>query len=178
MANILLLSNVSLTNDGVPLKVVYNKMYFSSLGSALTPSESVPCLCFPNIVPKLICKKIFSNSRKTCEVLILKGADVTAKEASRSTALHLAAKAGSLKTAKVLLHCFLPSTLEEGDLSQNTPLHIACRHNHVDVVQFLLDQGADVTARNDRNMTCLDIAIEWEFAEVAKTLVKHQRYNC
>ena len=132
----------------------------------------------PSACRHLFFNHLFCNSRKTCQVLILKGADVTTKEASSSTALHLAAKAGSLKTVKVLLQCLLPSTLEERDRGQNTPLHIACRHNHVDVVQFLLDEGADVTARNDRNMTCLDIAIEWEFAEVAKTLVKHHRYNC
>lgn len=89
--------------------------------------------------------------------------------------LHLATKAGSLKTVQVLLDRLLSSTLEERDDEQNTALHIACRYNHVDVLQFLLDKGADVTARNARNMTCLDIAIEWEFADVAKALVNHER---
>ena len=113
--------------------------------------------------------------RKTCELLIAKGADVTIKEMTNSTALHLAAKAGSLKTARALLNCLLPSTMDERDNDQNTPLHIACRYNRVDVVRFLLDEGADVTARNARNMTCLDIAIEWEYEEVAKTLARHPR---
>ena len=96
------------------------------------------------------------------------------------TALHLAVKAGSLNTAKVLLNCLLPSTLEHKDSNQNTPLHVACMHNNRDVLKFLLDQGADVTARNIRNMTCLDVAIEWEAGEVAKTLLRHKRYamNC
>ena len=93
----------------------------------------------------------------------------------KRTALHLATKAGSLKTVQALLSCLLTSTLEERDDCENTPLHVACRHNRLDVLQFLLDKGADVTARNDRNMTCLDVAIEWEAAEVAKTLVKHPR---
>ena len=65
--------------------------------------------------------------------------------------------------------------MDERDNDQNTPLHIASRYNRVDVVRFLLDKGADVTARNVRNMTCLDIAIEWEYEEVAKTLVRHPR---
>ena len=97
-------------------------------------------------------------------------------EKKNCTALHLAAKEGSLKTVQVLLDSLLPSTLEERDHCQNTPLHVACRHNRLDVLQLLLDKGADVTARNDRNMTCLDVAIEWEAAEVATTLVKHERY--
>ena len=65
--------------------------------------------------------------------------------------------------------------MDERDNDQNTPLHIACRYNRVDVVRFLLDKGADVTARNARNMTCLDIAIEWEYEDVAKALARHPR---
>ena len=114
-------------------------------------------------------------SRETCELLLLKGADVTAKAHDDFTALLFAVKAGSLKTVKVLLHPLLPNTLEEKDDEHNTPLHVACRYNRLDVLEFLLDQGADVTTRNKRNMTCLDVAIEWEAAEVAKTLLKHQR---
>ena len=117
----------------------------------------------------------FCYHRKTCELLIAKGADVTTKERTNSTALHLAAKAGSLRTARALQNCLLPSTIDERDKDKNTPLHIASRYNRVDVVRFLLDKGADVTARNVRNMTCLDIAIEWEYEEIAKTLVRHPR---
>lgn len=114
---------------------------------------------------------------KTCELLISKGSDVTTTEAKKSTALHMAVKAGSLKTVQALLNCLLPSTLDERDLEENTPLHVACRYNRVDIAQFLLDKGADVTARNARKMTCLEIAIEWEYAEAAKTLVRHPRWE-
>ena len=116
------------------------------------------------------------GSRKTCEFLISKGADVSAKCINNTTPLHLAVTVGSLETVVVLMNPFLPSTLEEKDGDGNTPLHLACRYNRLDVLQFLLDRGADVTARNERNMTCIDVAIEWEAEDVAKTLVKHQRY--
>ena len=118
----------------------------------------------------------FFNFRRTCDFLISKGADVTAKDKDNRTPLHLAVKAGSLKTVNVLTNCLLPSTLEEKDHEGNTPLHLACKYNRLDVLQFLLDRGADVTVRNQGDMTCLDVAIEWEAEEVAKTLVKHQRY--
>lgn len=101
---------------------------------------------------------------------------MTARDKDNMTPLHLAVKAGSLKTVNVLTNCLLPSTLEEKDHEGNTPLHLACKYNRLDVLQFLLDRGADVTVRNQGNMTCLDVAIEWEAEEVAKTLVKHQRY--
>ena len=114
---------------------------------------------------------------KTCEFLISKGSDVKAGDVNGCTALHLAVEAGSLKTVKILLDFLLPSTLEQKDLGNNTPLHVACMHNRRDILKFLLDKGADVTAKNDRNMTCLDVAIEWEAGEVAKTLISHDRYN-
>ena len=114
--------------------------------------------------------------RKTCEFLISKGADVSAKCMNNVTPLHLAVTVGSLETVVVLMNPFLPSTLEEKDSDGNSPLHLACRYNRLDVLQFLLDRGADVTARNERNMTCIDVAIEWEAEQVAKTLVKHERY--
>ena len=102
---------------------------------------------------------------------------MTSMDASGCTALHLAVKAGSLKTVKILLGCLLLSTLEQKDMGDNTALHVACMHNRRDVLKFLLDKGADVTARNNRNMTCLDVAIEWEAGEVAKTLIRHERYG-
>lgn len=110
-----------------------------------------------------------------CKYLISKGSDVTFGERNNCTALHLAVKVGSLSTVKILLDSLLPSTLEHKDSSQNTPLHVACMHNRRDVLKFLLDKGADVTARNKRDMTCLDVAIEWEAGEVAMTLLRHER---
>ena len=101
---------------------------------------------------------------------------MSAKCMNNVTPLHLAVTVGSLETVIVLMNPFLPSTLEEKDSDGNTPLHLACRYNRLDVLQFLLDRGADVTVRNERDMTCIDVAIEWEAEDVAKTLVKHQRY--
>ena len=116
------------------------------------------------------------NPRETCRVLLKNGAEVFQMDARGFTALHHAVEAGSLQTVKILLDCRLPSTLERVDLSNNTPLHIACMHNRPDILSFLLDQGANVTAKNKRNMTCLDVAVEWEASEVAMTLMRHPRF--
>ena len=91
------------------------------------------------------------------------------------TPLHLAVEAGSLETVRLLLSPMLPNTLEIKDADGNTPLHIACRLNRLEILRYFLDQGADVTALNKENKTCLDVAIEWDSVEVVKTLVKHQR---
>ena len=114
--------------------------------------------------------------RETCKLLVTKGSDVTSLCNHQRTPLHLAVKAGSLEIARCLLSPMLPSTLEIKDADQNTPLHIACMHNRLEILKFFLDKGADVQARNSMNMTCLDLAIEWDSDEVAKTLVKHDRF--
>ncbi|KAJ7385791.1 Transient receptor putative cation channel sub A member 1 [Desmophyllum pertusum] len=114
---------------------------------------------------------------ETCKLLVSKGSDVTSLCNHQRTPLHLAVKAGSLETARCLLSPMLPSTLEIKDADQNTPLHIACMHNRLEILKFFLDKGADVQARNSMNMTCLDVAIEWDSDEVAKTLVRHERWK-
>ena len=113
--------------------------------------------------------------RETCAVLMSKGSDVTARDIQQSTPLHLAVEVGSLETVRLLLTPMLPNTLEVKDKDQNTPLHVAGMHNRVEILKFLMDQGADVAARNSKNMTCLDEAIEWNSVEVAETLVRHKR---
>lgn len=40
----------------------------------------------------------------------------------------------------------------------NTPLHLACLQGHAEVVQILLEAGADVEARNSSLWTPLDCA--------------------
>ena len=70
----------------------------------------------------------------------------------------------------------LPNTLEIKDADHNTPLLIACMHNRLDVLKLLLDKGADVSVLNKDCMSCLDVAIESDSIQVARTLVKHERF--
>lgn len=104
-----------------------------------------------------------------------KGSDVASLNSRQRTPLHLAVQAGSLETVRLLLRPMLANTLEIKDADGNTPLHIACSLNRLEILRFFLDQGANVTSVNNENMTCLDVAIEWDSVEVAKTLVKHKR---
>ena len=116
---------------------------------------------------------LFSDA---CRLLLNSGGHISSQNHRLRTPLHLAVKAGSLETVQLLLNPMLPSTLEIKDDTQYTPLLVACMHNRLDVLRFLLDKGADVTARNEDGMTCLDVAIEWDSLEVVKTLVKHKRF--
>ena len=57
---------------------------------------------------------------------------------------------------------------------QETPLHIASRKGDARIVQLLLNNGSQIGAINDRDMTCLDIAIENDHKDVAMLIVNQK----
>jgi len=93
-----------------------------------------------------LCLKLGSNVRQQ-------------KESDNSTALHLACSQGSLEIVQLL-------TSEDRDVCKTeilddqgmVPLHRAALNNHVTVVNFLLDQGAQVDPRDIQGRTPLFLA--------------------
>ncbi|XP_053307185.1 poly [ADP-ribose] polymerase tankyrase-2 isoform X1 [Spea bombifrons] len=83
-----------------------------------------------------------------------------------------AAKAGDLETVKKLC---TPQTVNCRDLEgrQSTPLHFAAGYNRVLVVEYLLQQGADVHAKDKGGLVPLHNACSYGHYEVAELLVKH-----
>jgi Ankyrin repeats (3 copies) len=64
-----------------------------------------------------------------------------------------------------------PTWVKKTDRNRQTPLHIAARYGHLDVIRWLLANGADVNARAYNNFTALHFARE---PEVVKILLAHQ----
>lgn len=61
-----------------------------------------------------------------------------------------AVKVGDLDLVKQIL-TEDPTLLESQDADGSRPLHYACWKGHTEIVQYLLDQGADITAQNTGN---------------------------
>lgn len=72
------------------------------------------------------------------------------------TALHFAAKGGSVQIVKRLLEQDL--LVDSEDAWDETPLHIAARAGHIDVCDFLLSAGAKIDTLNAEDRTPLVVA--------------------
>ena len=105
-------------------------------------------------------------------VLIQHGADVTARDKTDSTPLHLASSKGSSNTVKLLIQHGADANAKDG--RHATPLHLAAS-SHLslkgNVVRLLLDHGANViTDKDDRDQTSFQIASSRGLSEIAELL--------
>jgi len=67
----------------------------------------------------------------------------------------------------------LKSFLEFVDNNSNTCLHVATLNGHFSIAQILLDNGVNVTAVNDKNLSALDISCRKGFFEISKILISY-----
>eukprot|EP01029_Cantina_marsupialis_P022140 TRINITY_DN53908_c0_g1_i1.p1 TRINITY_DN53908_c0_g1~~TRINITY_DN53908_c0_g1_i1.p1 ORF type:complete len:485 (+),score=137.28 TRINITY_DN53908_c0_g1_i1:200-1654(+) len=81
----------------------------------------------------------------------------TSEYGNSNTMLHYAASNGQFEAVKLLLE--RGSSINTTNGSGCTALFLATQKNHVNIVRFLLDEGADPTLAEDTNgFCCLDVA--------------------
>lgn len=90
------------------------------------------------------------------QVLLLRGADVNAKNDIGYTALHFAAQEGHAAVAQQLLA--KGAAVDALDDNGNTPLSNAVYNEKLDVVRLLLDAGADADLQNAHGVSPRELA--------------------
>jgi ankyrin repeat protein len=93
--------------------------------------------------------------------------------ALRGTFLHYAALWGLRSIVKFLVIEHSQNVHSQDFTDDVTPLQLASRNGHVEVVCFLLEHGADVTARDKTGLTPLHHASNNGQIEVIRILIKH-----
>jgi hypothetical protein len=63
--------------------------------------------------------------------------------------------------------------LPSSDKMKSVPLHLAIQNNRFEIAKVLLENGADVNARNDHGMTPLHLAAQSGDVELAQMLLSH-----
>ena len=106
---------------------------------------------------------------KYAQKLISQGADVNAKNNSKVTALMLASKNGHIAIAQELVK--RKARIE--DYQGNSALVWAAWAGHLEIVQLLLDYGADVKALDENGNTALFDAARRGRPEVVRILLDH-----
>lgn len=89
-----------------------------------------------------------------------------------STPLYYAARAGLVEVTRMILRVEGSNTLEQpGGSSRSTPLHVACAFGHSEIVDLLLESGADLTERNIYGERGIEWAVVDGFSDIVQTLL-------
>ncbi|KAK3192900.1 hypothetical protein K4F52_001257 [Lecanicillium sp. MT-2017a] len=112
---------------------------------------------------------------KVAFLLLKHGADATARDNDDVTPLHEACRRGSLLLVRALLKNGAEVNAVES-VAGSTPLHLACRTTDIsqryEVLEFLLENGADVHAKTQAGKTALHIACLRRASMEALLLIK------
>ncbi|EWZ00274.1 hypothetical protein FOYG_00157 [Fusarium oxysporum NRRL 32931] len=122
---------------------------------------------------------ILSLAAKNCDgkltkFLLERGASAKAKDRLRKTPLHRAAeREGTVTIMEALLS--YGAEIDARDDQGRTPLILALMYASIDEIGFLIGQGADVTAQDEEDETCLHQAMRRKNAtlEVVRLLLEN-----
>lgn len=59
------------------------------------------------------------------------------------------------------------------NMGDDTALHLAVAHGHLDCVKYILKHDADVNAQNEHGNTPLHYALFWNYQSIADLLIKN-----
>lgn len=110
------------------------------------------------------------NNVEVINILIQYGATATTKNNLGETALFIACKRGHLENVKALMGPGI--NIDERDNTSNTLLMVAVtKRNNADVINFLMDSGANATFKNSQMDTPLLIACKRGYIENVEALI-------
>lgn len=108
------------------------------------------------------------------QVLIWNGADITARDDTQTTPLHLASSKWSAEAVNLLI--WHGADIDARNGNQSTPLHLAAS-SHLAlkgmIVRLLLRHGANIDAKDGEGQTPLEIASSEGNFWIAKLLSDH-----
>ncbi|CAF1563132.1 unnamed protein product [Rotaria sp. Silwood1] len=104
---------------------------------------------------------VIGGNIEAIEICLKNGGKIDDQQEDLSTPVHLASTQGSLEILKLMFNCqseLKSRVIRMTDIQGMTPLHKAAMGDHVDVIEFLLEEGADIDVRDISKRTPLLVA--------------------
>uniref|UniRef100_A0ABD2XEW1 Uncharacterized protein n=1 Tax=Trichogramma kaykai TaxID=54128 RepID=A0ABD2XEW1_9HYME len=109
------------------------------------------------------------RSRDAVGLLLSRGADPNLANAAGSTALHLVCKRHDRQLLRTILESsddeYRPVHVDAKDKNGDAPLHLALRHQKYDLVEALLEAGADANLANNEGTTPLHVVCQIRYGQ-------------
>jgi ankyrin repeat protein len=112
-----------------------------------------------------------ADGEEIAQLLIDRGANVEMTDRDGLNAMHNAASRGNTDMVELLHRAGLSVQASLGE-ERWTALHYACVADSEDMVRYLVDAGADISAVDSNGQTALHIAITADFTDVAELLIQ------
>jgi ankyrin repeat protein len=122
---------------------------------------------------------------KVCQLLLAHGANPLHQDCSGSSALFMCSHEGHRLICELLYtHGARNELLYRSDgavypifLTYKGPLHIACQKGHLSVMEFLLDNDADVNTQDHQLMTPLHYAIHERQVDACRLILGYEQVS-
>ncbi|KAF0720463.1 Aste57867_289 [Aphanomyces stellatus] len=108
------------------------------------------------------------------KVLVAAKADLVARTKAKDSVLTVASRVGRIDNVRLLLEHVDASAVEGASMGGLRPLHHAAKHGHADVVQLLLEHGANTNAGTSNKESPLALAAEAGHLECVQALLAHK----
>ncbi|KII64485.1 Transient receptor potential cation channel subfamily A member 1 [Thelohanellus kitauei] len=109
-------------------------------------------------------------------ILVGCGVNVEYRNSHQMTALDLACSKGHYKTALALIES--ESSIDTGENSKHlSPLLIAAKYGHGELITLLLNRGADITKMDPSGRNCLEIAIDENRKDAAMAILNNPKWE-
>src|SRR5205814_8312582 len=119
-----------------------------------------------------LCQAVRAGDLSKVDELLTQGVPVTGRESMGGTALHGASVSGRFEVADRLLRAGAEVDVTH-TLDRATPLHYAVSGNQPELVELLLEHGANPDTTYGDGLTALHLAAGRGYSRIAAALVAH-----
>eukprot|EP00347_Sterkiella_histriomuscorum_P018106 403346765 len=114
---------------------------------------------------------ISKNHMQLTQLLINKGKCDYMKRTHTGTSLIMAVESNNLEMVKYI-RGLDGVQVDQQDESGLTPIYVSCHNGSVEIVEYLLSQGANLNVRGPKDSTVLHTAAERDFYEIIKLILE------